>query len=107
MHTVARRAASYMSGTLQERHNIQGSLQQLQVARERSEDRYRTYADLQHQLEILNNQVFAQRLMVMHQSKRCSLPMIQPLTGQYLQRHDKGKGWHKRPDQVYRSGSGQ
>ena len=46
-----------MSTTLQERHNLQQTLEQLQTALERSQDQYNTYADLQHQLKMLGSQV--------------------------------------------------
>ena len=46
-----------MTATLQQEDNIRQSLDQTQDALERSQDRYRTYADLQHQLKMLSSQV--------------------------------------------------
>ena len=46
-----------MSSTLQERHSIQWTLNQLQSTLERLQDRYNTYADLQYQLRLLSSQV--------------------------------------------------
>ncbi len=46
-----------MSTTLQERHSLQQTLEHLQIALERSQDHYNTYADLQHQLKMLGSQV--------------------------------------------------
>lgn len=46
-----------MNATLQQEDSIRQSLEQTQDALERSQDRYRTYADLQHQLKMLSSQV--------------------------------------------------
>ena len=46
-----------MSLTLQERDNLQQTLEQLQIALEKSQDHHNTYADLQHQLKMLESQV--------------------------------------------------
>ena len=57
-----------MSSTLQERHSIEWTLEQLQVTLERSQDRYNTYADLQHQLKLLSSQVSCTELALsLHQ----------------------------------------
>ena len=57
-----------MSSTLQERHSIEWTLEQLQVTLERSQDRYNTYADLQHQLKLLKSQVSCTELALsLHQ----------------------------------------
>ena len=46
-----------MTATLQQEDNIRQSLDQTQDALERSQDRYRIYADLKHQLNMLSSQV--------------------------------------------------
>ncbi len=60
-----------MSTTLQERHNLQQTLEQLQTALERSQDQYNTYADLQHQLKMLESQVCCTRF-----DKICALMVL-------------------------------
>ena len=46
-----------MTATLQQEDNIRQSLDQTEDALEESQDRYRIYADLQHQLKVLGIQV--------------------------------------------------
>ena len=65
-----------MNATLQQEDNIRQSLDQTQDALERSQDRYRTYADLQHQLKMLSSQVPPKDQSVSYPHLRGHIPHV-------------------------------